>query len=392
LLDELHGAKYFSKLDLRSGYYQIRVRLEDVPKTAFQTHEGHYEFKVMSFGLTNAPTTFQATMNQLFRPYLRKFVLVFFDDILIYSKTWKEHMKHLEQVLSLLEKNQFYAKLSKCSFGKEEVEYLGHVISREGVKVDPDKIKAITEWPKPKNISKLRGFLGLTGYYRRFIKNYAHLTTPLSNLLKKNSFKWDNNAEECFETLKRVMSSTLVLATPDFTKPFVVECDASGIGIGEVLMQDGHPIAFESRKLNKREELKSTYNKEMLAIMHALAKWRQYLLGSKFSIRTDHNSLQYLLRQKTLSTEQQKWMEKLSTFDMEIIHKKGKDNVVVDALSRKDEEVRAYATTIVIPDWLDEIRVEYAKDPESNSIINNWTKIPNLNGKMTFYGTRRESI
>jgi hypothetical protein len=183
LLDELHGAKYFSKLDLRSGYYQIRVRLEDVQKTAFQTHEGHYEFKVMSFGLTNAPATFQATMNQLFHPYLRKFVLVFFDDILIYSKTWKEHMKHLEQVLSLLEKNQFYAKLSKCSFGKEEVEYLGHVISQEGVKVDPEKIKAITEWPKPKNISKLRGFLGLTGYYRRFIKNYAHLTTPLSNLL-----------------------------------------------------------------------------------------------------------------------------------------------------------------------------------------------------------------
>jgi hypothetical protein len=280
--------------------------------------------------------------------------LVFFDDILIYNKTWKEHLKQLEQVLSLLEKNQFYAKLSKCSFGKEEVEYLGHVISQEGVKVDPEKIKAITEWPKPKNISKLRGFLGLTSYYRRFIKNYAHLTTPLLNLLKKNSFKWDNSAQECFETLKRVMSSTPVLATPDFAKPFVVECDASGIGIGAVLMQDGHPIAFESRKLNKKEELKSTYNKEMLAIMHALAKWRQYLLGSKFSIRSDHNSLQYLLRQKTLSTEQQKWMEKLSTFDMEIIHKKGKDNVAADALSRKDEEVNTYAT-IVIPDWLDEI-------------------------------------
>jgi hypothetical protein len=183
LLDELHGAKYFSKLDLRLGYYQIRERLEYVQKTAFQTHKGHYEFKVMSFSLTNAPATFQATMNQLFHPYLRKFVLVFFDDILIYSKTWKEHMKHLEHVLSLLEKNQFYAKLSKCSFGKEEVEYLGHVISREGVKVDPEKIKAITEWPKPKNISKLKGFLGLTRYYQRFIKNYAHLTTPLSNLL-----------------------------------------------------------------------------------------------------------------------------------------------------------------------------------------------------------------
>jgi hypothetical protein len=199
-----------------------------------------------------------------------------------------------------LRKKSVLCKNIKMSFGKEEVEYLGHIISQEGVKVDPSKIKAITEWPKPNNISKLRGFLGLTGYYRRFIKNYAHLTTPLSNLLKKNSFKWDNNAEECFETLKRVMSSAPVLATPDFTKPFVVECDASGFGIGAVLMQDGHPIAFESRKLNKREGLKSTYNKEMLAIMHALAKWRQYLLGSKFSIRTDHNSLQYLLQEKNV--------------------------------------------------------------------------------------------
>jgi hypothetical protein len=177
------------------------------------------------------------------------------------------------------------------------------------------------------------------------------------------------------------MSSTPVLATPNFAKPFVVECDASGIGIGAILMQDGHPIAFESRKLNKKEELKSTYNKEMLAIMHALAKWRQYLLGSKFLIRTDHNSLQYLLRQKILPTEQQKWMEKLSTFDMEIIHKKGKDNVVADALSRKDEEVNAYATTVVIPDWLDEIRLEYAKDPESNSIINNLDQNPKFEWK-----------
>jgi hypothetical protein len=231
-------------------------------------------------------------------------------------------MIHLEHVLSLLQKNKFYAKLSKFSFGKEEVEYLGHVISREGVKVDPDKIKAITEWPKPKNISKLRGFLGLTGYYRRFIKNYSHLTTPLSNLLKRNSFKWDSSAQECFETLKRVMSSTPVLATPYFAKPFVVECDASRIGIGAILMKDSHPIAFESLKLNRKEELKSTYNKEMLSIMHALSKWRKYLLGRKFSIHIDLNSLQYLLRQKTLSTEQQKCMEKLSTFDMEIIQKK----------------------------------------------------------------------
>eukprot|EP00253_Pinus_taeda_P002639 PITA_02639 len=274
MLDELHGAEYFSKLDLRSSYYQIRVRLKDIKKTAFRTHEGHYEFKAMPFRLTNAPATFQATMNELFHPYLRKFILVFFDDILVYSKTWKEHRKHLEEVLSVLEKNQFYAKLSKCTFGQKEVEYLGHIISREGVQVDPNKIKAIKEWSKPKNISKLRGFLGLTRYYRRFIKNYAHLTAPLTNLLKKNAFKWDDQTDKCFEKLKEVMSTTPVLATLDFSKQFVVECDASGFGISAVLMQDNHPIAFESRKLNKQEGLKSTYQKEMLAIIHALTKWR----------------------------------------------------------------------------------------------------------------------
>jgi len=229
----------------------------------------------MPFRLTNAPATFQAAMNELFQPFLRKFVLVFFDDILIYSRTWKEHLEHLSQVLTILEENKFYAKMSKCTFGKEEVDYLGHKISKEGVQVDPSKIKAIMEWPKPDNTSKLRGFLGLTGYYRRFVKNYTHKTAPLTNLLKKNSFQWNSEAEKCFETLKCMMSSTPILAMPDFTKPFAVECDTSGFGLGAVLMQEGHPIAFESRKLNKRESLKSTYDKEMLAIIHALTKWRQ---------------------------------------------------------------------------------------------------------------------
>jgi hypothetical protein len=165
MLDELHRARFFSKLDLRSGYYQISVRLEDVPKTTFHTHKGNYKFKVMPFGLTNSPATFQETMNELFHPHLRKYVLVFFDNILVYSKTWREHINHLGQVLSILEKNQLYEKVSKHTFGKEEVVYLGHIISKKGVKVDPNKIKAITEWPRPKSISKLGGFLGLARYY-----------------------------------------------------------------------------------------------------------------------------------------------------------------------------------------------------------------------------------
>ena len=185
--------------------------------------------------------------------------------------------------------------MSKCTFGKEEVDYLGHIISKEGVKVDPSKIKAITEWPQLDNISKLRGFLGLTVYYRKYVKNYAPKTTPLTNLLKKNSFRWNEEAKKCFEALKSIMSSTPILATPDFIKPFA-EFNALGFGIGSIFMQEGHTIVFESRKLNKRESLKSTYDEEMLYIIHALTKWRQCLLGSKILIRTDHNNLQYLLQ------------------------------------------------------------------------------------------------
>jgi hypothetical protein len=188
-------------------------------------------------------------------------VLVFFDDILIYRKSWEDHIKHVDKVLQILENNQLYVKRSKCSFGKQEVEYLGHIVSREGVKVDPQKIQAITKWPIPKNIKSLRGFLGLTRYYQKFVKNYACIAGPLTSLLKKNSFVWNEEATLAFSLLKDVMSSTLVLETPNFGKTFIVECDASRQGIGVVLMQEGRPLAFESKQFKGKDLVKSTYEK-----------------------------------------------------------------------------------------------------------------------------------
>ncbi|KAD2804421.1 hypothetical protein E3N88_37798 [Mikania micrantha] len=244
LLVELYGSTIFSKVDLRSGYYQIRVNPPDIEKTAFRTHSGHYEFKVMPFGLTNAPSTFQAVINDLFRPYLRRFVLVFFDDILIYSKSLDDHESHLKIVLDLLLRNKFFAKESKCCFGQRSVLFLGHVVSAEGVQVDQDKVQVVTSWPIPSTVKEVRGFLGLTGCYRRFVRHYGIIAHLLTALTKKDGFKWNEEAALAFNKLKQALISTPVLRLPDFSQPFVVECDASGDGVGAILIQEDHPIAY----------------------------------------------------------------------------------------------------------------------------------------------------
>ncbi|GJT14131.1 ty3-gypsy retrotransposon protein [Tanacetum coccineum] len=234
MFDELGGSIIFSKVDLRSGYHQIRVHERDVYKTAFRTHDGHYKFLVMSFGLTNAPSTFQDTMNWLFSPYLRKFVIVFFDDILIYIATLTANLEQLQCVFQCLQDHQFYVKQSKCVFGAISLEYLGHIISDKGVEMDPKKVDAVRDWPVPTNQRQMRGFLIFAGYYRRFIKDYATIAAPLSSLLQKRGFKWGELENKVFDDLKIRMLGAPILGLPNFVEMFVVEVDASDVGIDVV--------------------------------------------------------------------------------------------------------------------------------------------------------------
>lgn len=267
----------------------------------------------------------QLWMKSLDHTY-RSFCWYFFDDILVYSRTWEEHLNHLKVVLKILSKHKFFVKPSKCVFGAREVEYLGHIISHEVVRVDNRKIEAMQCWPKPKTVMELRGFLGLTGYYNKFVRNYGPIAGPLTDLLKKGNFVWNPKVEEAFEELKRAMVST-----PDFSGTFVVETDASDYGIGAILGQKGRPIEFLSKSLGPTKKNWSIYTKEMLAILEAIKTWWPYLLWQKFQIQTNQRSLKYLLERHVVTPEQQKWVSKLVGYEYEIIYRPRKTNAAADS-------------------------------------------------------------
>ncbi|GJP42002.1 hypothetical protein CLOM_g1600 [Closterium sp. NIES-68] len=339
LLDQLRGATVFSKLDLQSGYWQIRMADNSIHKTAFRTRYGSYEYLVMPFGLTNAPATFQAEMNHILRPLLDECVVVYLDDILIYSRDMKQHVEHLRRVFEILRREGFYVKLSKSKFALEKVQFPGHMVSAQGVHVDPKKIEAVRTWKTPENVKELQQFLGFANYYNRFVSQYAKIAAPLTNLLKKNTpYEWEPKHQEAVEQLKQAVTSAPVLILPDPERDYVIEADASDQSVGAFLMQDQgnglQPIACLSKKLHGAEVNYPIHDKEALAIIIAFKTWRCYLEGRRTTVYTDHCSLKYLKTQPNLSRRQVRWIDFLEThFHYDIVYKPGHKNKA-DALSR----------------------------------------------------------
>jgi hypothetical protein len=370
LFDQLKDAKLFSNIDLMSRYHQIRIKEEDINKTAFRTSYGHYEFIVLPFGLSNAQVVFMCLMNGVFREYLDKFGIVFLDDILVYSKSKEEHEHHLRMELQVLMGYHLYAKLSKCSFYQKKIHYLGHIISKDGITVDPEKIEAIREWVVTKNVIEVISLIGLSKYYRRFIEGFSKIVHPITSLQKKGvKFQWTLDCEKSFQHLKQFLTSAPILRIVYPNEDFIICIDACKEGLGGVLTQNGFVICYESRKLKEHERHYATNDLELEAIVHALRKWRHYLMGKRFELRTSHNGLKYLFDQPTLNARQSRWLEFLREYDFDIKHIKGKQNKVVDALSTRVHEFHATTISMYQSDLKDQIIEVVKSDLQHKELV-----------------------
>ncbi|XP_073675909.1 cilia- and flagella-associated protein 74 [Garra rufa] len=343
-LEELREARVFTKLDLRSAYNLIRIREGDEWKTAFITPTGHYEYQVMPYGLANSPSVFQNFMNEIFRDYLHRFVIIYIDDILIYSRNLKEHQDHVRQVLQRLREYQLYLKLEKCEFHQPTISFLGYVITAEGVHMEAGKVDAVAKWAEPRTVKELQRFLGFANFYRRFIKNYSLLSAPLTSLLKggRRVLQWTPEAQQAFDRLKLMFTTAPILKHPDPSRPFVVEVDAADVGVGAVLSQWSdeprslHPCAYYSKKLTPAEQNYGIGDRELLAIKLALEEWRHWLEGAQFpfTVITDHKNLQYIQNAKRLNARQARWSLFFARFNFHITYQPGHKNTKADALSR----------------------------------------------------------
>jgi hypothetical protein len=297
-------------------------------------------------------------------------VIVFFDDILVYSATYEQHIEHLELVFQWLQRDKWKLKKSKCTFAQRSVAYLGHTISSQGVATDPAKVQVIVDWPMPKSVKELRSFLGLAGYYRKFVKHFGIIAKPLTNLLKKNTmYVWTHEHDQAFSALKTAMSTAPVLALPDFSQPFAIETDACAMGVGAVLLQRGHPLAFISKALGPKNQGLSTYEKEYLAILVAVEQWRHYLQVGEFTIFTDQRSLIHLNEQRLHTSWQQKVFTKLLGMQYRIVYKQGSENRVADALSRRGSSEQVLAISASVPQWLAPVVASYDTNVKAQELI-----------------------
>jgi hypothetical protein len=401
LFDRMAGATIFSKIDLRAAYNQIRISPEDISKTAFNTRYGHFEFVVLPYGLCNAPATFQSLMNHIFWTECDDYVIVYVDDIFIFSKNADDHLEHIERVLSHLRQHKLYTAPAKCAFAQSRVECLGHIISAEGVHMMDAKVDSITNWPALRNAKHTARFLGLAGYYRKFVKSFSSIALPLTNLTKKTvPFTWGPSCDTAFSALKTAITSAPVLRLPDTTLPFLVTTDASQFAIGAVLAQefeDGvHPVAFLSRKLRDPETRYATHDRELLALIHALRTWRHYLLGSPRSTAyTDHEALKFLSTQKNLNQRQARWIIEIQDYNLHVDYLPGRANVVADALSRRDTaELNSVTAVSSADDLLSKIKAAYPDDPLTSMLLlqlreGSMPKHSLLDGLITFSDGRR---
>ncbi|GBL83266.1 Retrovirus-related Pol polyprotein from transposon 297, partial [Araneus ventricosus] len=393
-LDALNGSQWFTTLDLKSGYWQVEVRPEDREKTAFTTGQGLWQFKVMPFGLCNAPATFERLMETVLRGLSSEACLVYLDDIIIVGRTFEEHLSNHRKVFQRLQNANLKLSPKKCRFFQKEVTYLGHVISAEGVKTDPGKIKAVVDWPRPETIHDLRSFLGLCTYYRRFVKNFSTIARPLHKLTEtKSNFNWTEECEKSFNSLKQALTSSPILTYPRTDKDFILDTDASNEGIGAVLSQnignEEHVIAYFSKSLGKPERNYCVTRKELLAIVKSIEHLHHYLYGQKFLLRTDHASLRWLLNFKEPEGQIARWIQRLQKYDFEIQHRKGTSHGNADALSRRpcgesckhcsnaekkfgieiDTSVKVLTTTSVYPWSSCEIQKAQLEDPAIKTIL-----------------------
>ena len=347
--DALNGQKYFSSLDLASGYWQVPVAEEDRHKTAFVTPDGgFYEYVMMPFGLSNAPGTFQRLMNELFRDHLWKWALVFLDDVLVYSKCENDHFAHLKATFQLLREANLKLKPKKCRLVQKEVTYLSHIIGNEGIQVDPKKVEVVENWPVPKTVKGVRSFLGFCNYYRRFVKDFAGIASPLFSLTKtKVPFIWNDECQTAFDRLRKELITAPVLEFPDYTGTFVLDTDASNTSLGAVLSNvingEERPLVYASRVLSKTETNYSTTKREALAVVQAVKWFKPYIWGVKFVLRTDHSSLQWLFRQKEPDGMTFRMQQQLQEFDFNVVHRAGAKHGNADGLSSMLEEG---------PDWM----------------------------------------